>query len=644
MALATLTIDINARLANIERDLGRAAHLAEQSARRMGVAFAALGGVISAAAITGFVKSAIDAADELGKLSQKIGISVEDLAGFKHAADLSDLSLEQFAQGVKQLARYMGDNDDKLKAAGISATDATGALIQLSDAFAVMGDGPKKTAIAMELFGKAGADMIPLLNQGGAALRKMMEEGQRLNPVTTEMAKRAEEFNDNLTRLKAAASGAGIGIANDLLPPLVELSNRLRDAFSGGLVDGFTSRWGAAFRGLAAGINETMAASEEFLAKITFGRVAENHLKQALAYRDAAKKIYQELSSLAPVGGIQPDQKKPTATTANLSDLIGKSPKKERAARGTIDSFEDYADRINQAVAGAISGSAIVKSRELAAQIDALDKLFFVAGLDVEIYQSALDRLTGTTYAAGKESERLNELLAATPTAKIEEAQKDMLLLTEALKASIITEEQYLEAASTRLGLFKDDGVETFDELTKAIEGWSQRASDAFADFVSSGMKSFSDLGSFADSIMRQLISMTTNELLFKPMFNDLRGLMKPSGGSGGGNAWSWIKGLFDFADGGIMTSAGALPLQRYAGGGVATMPQLALFGEGAMNEAYVPLPDGRSIPVTMRGGGPTSIIVNVNSTTGDRAEIRRSAAAGARAALGVMNGARRYG
>lgn len=54
------------------------------------------------------------------------------------------------------------------------------------------------------------------------------------------------------------------------------------------------------------------------------------------------------------------------------------------------------------------------------------------------------------------------------------------------------------------------------------------------------------------------------------------------------------------FAAGGIMTAGGALPLTRYAGGGVADSPQLALFGEGRLPEAFVPLPDGRSIPVTL--------------------------------------------
>jgi phage-related minor tail protein len=66
------------------------------------------------------------------------------------------------------------------------------------------------------------------------------------------------------------------------------------------------------------------------------------------------------------------------------------------------------------------------------------------------------------------------------------------------------------------------------------------------------------------------------------------------------------------FANGGIMTSAGPLPLRAYANGGIASGPQLALFGEGRRPEAYVPLPDGRRIPVAMQGGGGGGSVVNV--------------------------------
>lgn len=68
------------------------------------------------------------------------------------------------------------------------------------------------------------------------------------------------------------------------------------------------------------------------------------------------------------------------------------------------------------------------------------------------------------------------------------------------------------------------------------------------------------------------------------------------------------IAGAINFADGGVMTVGGALDLHRYAGGGIARQPQLALFGEGRLPEAFVPLPDGRTIPVTVTAPASGSV------------------------------------
>jgi hypothetical protein len=61
------------------------------------------------------------------------------------------------------------------------------------------------------------------------------------------------------------------------------------------------------------------------------------------------------------------------------------------------------------------------------------------------------------------------------------------------------------------------------------------------------------------------------------------------------------------------MTGDGPVPLKKYANGGIASSPQLAMFGEGSQPEAYVPLPDGRRIPVAMQGGGGGDTTVNVS-------------------------------
>ena len=76
--------------------------------------------------------------------------------------------------------------------------------------------------------------------------------------------------------------------------------------------------------------------------------------------------------------------------------------------------------------------------------------------------------------------------------------------------------------------------------------------------------------------------------------------------------------GVALFAEGGVMTSQGPLPLNMYANGGVASTPQMAIFGEGSTPEAYVPLPDGRSIPVTMKTDG-----INTTTTTNNAGGVQ---------------------
>jgi len=121
---------------------------------------------------------------------------------------------------------------------------------------------------------------------------------------------------------------------------------------------------------------------------------------------------------------------------------------------------------------------------------------------------------------------------------------------------------------------------------------------DQLAEFVATGKASFAD---FARSV---LADMSTILIQFA-MFQTLKSIVP------GGSALGKFLG---FANGGIMTANGPLDLKRYAAGGIASSPQLAMFGEGSRPEAYVPLPDGRSIPVTMRGSGG-NVTVNVDAS-----------------------------
>lgn len=215
----------------------------------------ALGGAIRSMADA--IPATIKGFDEIGKQSQKIGIPVEELSALKLAADLSDVSMEQLGKGVGKLSRAMVEAAAKptseaanaFKALGVAVKNADGSLKapsqtlgDIAGKFEGLKDGAGKTAIAMALFGKAGADLIPLLNSGKTGLAEMVMEARQLGLViSTETAKSAEAFNDNLTRLSAVKSGIIIQLSAHMLPLMQALSQTLIDAAKNSKVMGTVS-------------------------------------------------------------------------------------------------------------------------------------------------------------------------------------------------------------------------------------------------------------------------------------------------------------------------------------------------------------------------------------------------------------------
>jgi tape measure domain-containing protein len=126
----------------------------------------------------------------------------------------------------------------------------------------------------------------------------------------------------------------------------------------------------------------------------------------------------------------------------------------------------------------------------------------------------------------------------------------------------------------------------------------------------------FGGAGSATEGMLTQTTSMESSSTLMGVQGDtNTLGNWNYSGGQ--------MSNQYKFADGGIMSEFGPLSLRKYANGGIADSPQVAVYGEGSMNEAFVPLPDGRSIPVTITGGqqsggsGASNVVVNVINQTG---------------------------
>jgi len=185
---------------------------------------------LAAAAVTGGIvalaKNAIDLADDMRDLSQRTGVSIQTLGQFKIAAELSGSSLEGVAKGLTFLNKNMVAAATGTEAAaaafktiGVATTDAQGNLrsadqvfLDIADRFATLRDGPEKAALAMKVFGKAGAELIPILNLGS-------EEIQRFGlNISQDFADKADAFNDQIGIANAQLTNLTIQIGSALLP------------------------------------------------------------------------------------------------------------------------------------------------------------------------------------------------------------------------------------------------------------------------------------------------------------------------------------------------------------------------------------------------------------------------------------------
>lgn len=187
------------------------------------------------AGIAAGVRRQLNAADDMVKTASKIGVPVEELSKLAYAADLSGVSMGTLQAGLARLSRNLAENEDKFSKLGVKVRDANGQLrptsaivADLADKISKMPDGAEKTALAMELFGKSGAELIPLLNAGAEGIKAMTDEAAAMGLVITEETGRAaEQFNDNLTRLSSTATGLFRIITAQLAPVLVQISDFL---------------------------------------------------------------------------------------------------------------------------------------------------------------------------------------------------------------------------------------------------------------------------------------------------------------------------------------------------------------------------------------------------------------------------------
>src|SRR5579884_692398 len=498
--------ETRAAFGSIQRNLGGLA----DAARRVNGVLAGLGVALSAAGLAAMVRSALESADALNKLSQRVGITVEALSTLVPAAELSGVSAQTFETGLKKLATTMfeaatGSEESarRLKALGVAfqnqdgtlcATDAV--LLDLADRFQAMPDGAQKSALAVQLFGKSGAELIPFLNQGREGIAALTGEMEALGvQIGGDTAAQAEVFNDSLAKLRLAATSLANRVIEAFLPALNEMAGGMvESAKQGGtlraILDGVVlvlktlalgaATVGKAFVALGEAIGAGVAAAVEALRGNTAGAkaiIAE--LKGSLVRR--LDELAEFRDSLFDPKPIEVQAPKVQADPALLQRLTAPGQAREAASalaalrKAQMDAefalLKDGLERQQRALDQALE-DRLLSVRDYHGRKTALEQ----RELDAEIARRRLALAASQAVATNPRAAESDRLRAKAEIAKLE---ADLIVLNDRradievanARAAARAERELAEAlAQAREELAQLTGTDTAEDRRAAIE------------------------------------------------------------------------------------------------------------------------------------------------------------------------------
>jgi hypothetical protein len=578
-------IDVRAKIDALANDFKQAKSVVDRGAREMQSAakaiegyFKAIGVGLSIAGIGAFIRSAIDAADEMSKLSQKTGVAVKDLAGLQLAYQQSGISAGALQTSMSKLAQGMAKGNEAFAAMQLQTKNADGSLKstrdmlgEVADKFASYKDGAEKTALAVQLFGKAGADMIPLLNGGAAGLAEFDAMAQQLGLTMDETtAKSAEKFNDTMDLVGQGVVGVGRQIAAHLLPTLTGLAGKfLTTMTSGDKLKNTAEFLATALKGLyVAGI----AVVEAFkTVGTTLGGVFAAIGAAISGDFAGAKKILGELKTDIGSSWIKTlDQAKAaweTTGNAAVDAIVATSA----AAKGAAPNVKDVADQAKATEKAMVAaGKALDKYFEAEAKAEEVrTKTLGTTRAQVDALQRQVEAVKKGEVA----TEALNRQLHIENALRSDAAQK--LLPHQREEYAKLVAQQYdlehsLKAAEEAQKTASAEATKAAEAMSTAYNRAIERVRDGVGDFfisiIRDGKASFDTLLDFFKQMLAEMIATAAANKVLIGM-----GLMSGSAAASAG--------------GGAASAASTASSLAGIGGTVANIGGSVLGGLGALSK-----------------------------------------------------------
>ncbi len=495
------------------------------SGTAVGLAKTFAAGFIGLQAVQGvasFGKSVLDAADRLDEMAQRTGLSVEQLSELEYAAKMGGTSIDAVQTAMGRLAAKATEAATGNKTAaiafdalGVSVKNSSGGLKTQLELFEEVGqriseinDPTLRAAMAIEVFGKSGTQLLPLLLDLGKLRQEVRDLG---GVVSKEFAANAAEFNDNLDRMAVLSKGLAKTILNELVPALNKMMTEMQvglkvfGSFGSALYNVGTSNPFLSLEENTKKYNKRVEELEQSLIDLA-GKQNEGTNYQQIRTKQRIQALQGELDTarkLAEYYSIMSGKGTPTApapTGANdgkVAGLIDRLNKLKASTSGLTDAQreakrqEEERARIIQALS-----DSVFKLKEGEDELT-LAKLKGLGASDKEIDQA--QKLIAQREILNEAAENQKEL-----EKKIDEARRAFLKEgEERLRAQTAAAEE-LERVSTSVWESTRTPLEQYNEELERLQKLYEAGGISAETFARAQTKALEDLASVGASVFNE--------------------------------------------------------------------------------------------------------------------------------------------
>jgi len=522
------------------------------------------------AAFVALIKKSVDSAAEMGRVAESLGVTVQSLSTLTHAASTVGIEFEDLVDGMITLAEAAQDFTEDtgpaveaFKALEFNVTDVNGVVKDadvLFKEFATLlsgvEDGTLKAALSVRILGDNGRKLAPMFNMGAKGIEAAEQKARDLRlEINNETVKAAIDFKRSWTDVTASVKGFGLSVVSDALPALNQMIAAMAQAWKGGDKLGTVlwkalrapgelerateeyEKWAEIERKMHSGTTtEKLEVFPYKMVDVT-GRKAQAQTAMARAKFEAGKATAQAQAAgdrerqakkdaeilkkaqraeaervSARLAGLKKEEevKKQAETDAKRAEEQAKAAAAERVTRGedTILQLESEMDLFNAKTRAESVAWEIEKGNLSDLSQDHQEKILNLAKeLDVlDALKAAQDELAKTEKIRA-DSAAVVHKANRTKTEQYAQAVKELDDLFVSSSLSVVDYERELENLAD---VFATD-------LTKAVEGWGDRATDVLTNFVMTGKLSFTD---FANSVIRDLVRMQIQKSITTPLFD----------------------------------------------------------------------------------------------------------------------------